>query len=108
MVNAAESENRQWLLAAAAAVGAAILAFDVWVELGVAAGVPYVALVCISYFGSRRSYVWSAAAAGVALTLIGYILSDDGSEPWKIYVNRSLAIFAVGITAVFVDLAKRQ
>ena len=96
------------LILAASLLTVTFLAFDFWVELGVAAGVTYVALVCLSYLGPSRRWIWLAAGVGIVLTLFGYLMSSAGGEPWKVATNRGLAILAIVVTALFVDLAKRQ
>ena len=83
-------------------VAAAVLAFDIMLPLGVAGGVPYVALVMIGLWFPRREHVLILAAIGIGLTLVGYALSPPGGIPWIVFTNRMLAIFAIWITAVLI------
>ncbi len=71
-------------------VGTAAVLFvaDLAFPLGVAAGVPYVALVLIAgSFPTRRPVVY-AAGAGTVLTIAGYFLSPAGGISWMVIVNR--------------------
>jgi two-component system cell cycle sensor histidine kinase PleC len=77
----------------------AFFALDLLVPLGVAGGVPYIAPVLISYRTDRRRYILIVAAVCSALTLLGYLLSPAGGEPWMVLSNRGLALAAIWITA---------
>jgi signal transduction histidine kinase len=79
----------------------AVLTFDVAVPLGVAAGVPYIAVVLVSLgLSGRRETIFFALACSV-LTVIGFAASPGpgGSEIWKVIANRALALFAIWVTA---------
>ena len=82
------------------ALCAAIFAADLFIPLGVAAGVPYIAPVLISYRASTRRYILIVAVVGSALTLLGYLLSPSGGVPWMVATNRGLALAAIWITAL--------
>ncbi len=96
------------LLCAGVLLSIASFVFDLNAQLGVAAGIPYVGLVCLFLFGPGRAWIWGAAIVGIALTLLGLVLSEPGGEPWKIYLNRFLSILAIIVVAGLADLAKRQ
>lgn len=82
--------------------------FDLSLPLGVAGGVPYVAVVLLSLW-ARRCYVTIPVAATCsALTIIGYFLSPSGGEPWKVQMNRALTLFAIWVTATICLFLKRQ
>ncbi len=77
-----------------------IFAIDLFIPLGVAAGVPYVAVVLISLWVPKRNFtVWVAFISSV-LTIIGLFYSPLGGEMWKVLFNRALALFAIWTTAV--------
>jgi hypothetical protein len=85
----------------AVALMAAILVLDTTVPLGVAAGVPYVAVILVSLsLPGRRETVFFALACS-ALTAIGSAASPGpgGAEIWKVIANRALALFAIWATA---------
>ncbi len=84
------------------ALAAAIFAFDVSLPLGVAGGVPYVALVLFGLWLPGRRAVIVLALAGTALTLLGYVVSPAGGIAWMVVANRGLAIFAIWVTAVLI------
>jgi PAS domain S-box-containing protein len=95
------------LLAGAALLCGLILAVDLSLPLGVAGGVPYVALICYGwYFRSSRQIVLLGAASSV-LTVVGYLYSPDGGIEWVVLVNRSLALFAIWVTVMFLTVARR-
>lgn len=76
--------------------------FDLVTPLGVAAGVPYVALVMLGLWFPRREHVLLLGAIGTVLTLAGYALSPSGGVLWVVLANRMLAIFAIWITAILI------
>ncbi len=84
------------------AVSFALLVFyiDFRVELGVAAGVPYVAVILIGFWARNRSVIIQMAAFCTFLTLLGWWLSPDGGESWKVISNRFLSLFAIWVTSI--------
>lgn len=81
-------------------LAAAIFAGDLTLPLGVAGGVPYVALVLMSLWSPRRKYTLGIAGASTLLTGLGFFLSPSGSQLWIVIVNRFLAVFAIWVVAV--------
>jgi PAS domain S-box-containing protein len=79
----------------------AILVFlvDISLPLGVAGGVPYVAVILTAFWASRKRLLLLAAAVCTLLVVAGYFLSPAGGELWKVLANRSLAVFAIWTTA---------
>ncbi len=89
------------LIVACVVLAAAIFAIDVLLfPLGVAAAVPYVAVVLISLWLPRRQHVLYAAVAVSALTILGYFWSDPAGIWWMVLANRLLALFAIWATAM--------
>jgi len=86
----------------------AVLAFsfDLYMPLGVAGGVLYVALVFTGTWYTKRRYTIILAISGIVLTVIGFFVSPIGSEMWLVLTNRGLAIFAIFITALLVIYIK--
>ncbi len=99
--------GRVGVVAVSVAVASAIFAFDLSYPLGVAGGVPYVALVLLGLWWPQRQAVFALAVAATLLTLLGYFLSPEGGVPWMVVVNRSLAVFAIWVTAATVFARKR-
>lgn len=90
-----------WITVACVLVAAGIFVIDATLlPLGVAAGVPYVAVVLIALWLPRRQHVLYAAIAVSALTILGYFWSDPGGIPWMVLANRFLALFAIWVTAM--------
>ncbi len=90
------------------AVAAAIFAFDLAMPLGVAAGVPYVAIVLIGIFLPTTRHIFLLAILGSALIIVGYFASPDGGVYWIVFANRGLALFAIWITAFIIASRKRM
>ena len=81
---------------------ALIFAFDLFMPLGVAGGVPYVAPVLLGIWFPRRRYIFALAAVGTLLTVFGYFLSPSGGISWVVLTNRALALFAIWVTALLI------
>jgi PAS domain S-box-containing protein len=101
------SENIK-LLICQGVLAAIIFAVDLEIELGVAAGVPYICLVLVAVWSKKKRLIWIGAVLGTVLTLIGYSLSPLGGEPWKILANRVLALFSIWVTAFIGYLFKKN
>ena len=91
------------LIALSLALAAGGFAFDLSLPLGVAGGIPYVALVLVGLWGPWRRYIFVLAALASALTVLGYFLSPAGGEHWMVLVNRGLALFAIWAVAFLGD-----
>lgn len=79
----------------------AFLFFDWYFPLGVAGGVPYVALVLIGLITQRPNTVIVMAVLGSILTIIGYFISPVSSVILEVVlINRSLALFAIWSVAI--------
>ncbi|MBL6942677.1 MAG: PAS domain S-box protein [Rhodospirillales bacterium] len=78
------------------------LVFDLNMPLGVAGGVPYVAVVMMGLWARQRSDVLYLAVFASILTFVGYYLSPPGGVPWVVFTNRMLALFAIWVTALVI------
>ncbi len=90
------------------AVAVAIFLFDLTIPLGMAGGVPYVALVLLGMWAPKTAHIFILAGAGTVLTILGYVLSDAGGVPWVVLVNRGMAFFVIWSTAVLVAHRKQR
>jgi PAS domain S-box-containing protein len=95
------------LIAIAAVLAVAIFLLDLSLPLGVAGGVPYVALVLLGWWFSKPRYIFLFAAVSTGLTVTGYIYSPEGGIYWIVLTNRFLAFFAIWVTAALLAKAKR-
>lgn len=78
------------------------LVFDLAVPLGISAGVPYIAVVLIALWStSLRLAIYLAGICSVFIVL-GYIYSPVGVGSWQVLTNRTLALFAIWVTAILV------
>jgi len=94
-------------LALSVLVALAIFIFDVSVPLGVAGGVPYVALVLIGLWMPNKRSLMFLAFAGSSLTVAGYFLSSAAGIHWMVLTNRGLAFFAIW-SAAFLAYQRKQ
>jgi PAS domain S-box-containing protein len=90
------------ILVLALVFAAFVFAFDLSLPLGVAAGVPYVALVLIGIWLPYHWHVYILAALASALILTGYAVSPSGGILWVVLTNRGLALFAVWVTTFLI------
>ncbi|MAG13353.1 MAG: hypothetical protein CMN78_02025 [Spirochaetales bacterium] len=89
------------IVGASILVATGIFILDLSLPLGVAGGVPYVALIMISLYSPWRHYVFILAVVGTVLTILGYFFSPPAGIFWMVIVNRLLALFAIWLTAFF-------
>ncbi len=75
---------------------------DLIIPLGVAAGVPYIAVVLAALRLPGTRYILLFAITSSILTAIGYFLSPTLGETWQVIFNRCLALFAIWVTALLV------
>jgi len=81
-------------------VSIAVLVFDIYSPAGVAAGVPYVALVLVGLIAQKPKFILVLAVLGSVLTVAGYYLSPPGVTYDVRIVNRGLTLFAIWSTAI--------
>ncbi|MCP3986253.1 MAG: PAS domain S-box protein [bacterium] len=101
--------NAGWRRALALLLAAGFFALDCFMPLGVATGVPYVAVILVSLrLPSSREVLYFALGCSV-LALLGIAVSPGpgGAELWKVGANRILALFAIWATAA-VGLQRRS
>ena len=99
--------SRTALLVIGSVIALSILAVDLLIPLGVAAGVPYVALVLWSLWSRRQSDTLISAGIATALIAAGLLYSSEGGPEWMVLSNRLLAVFAVWVTAILCLWQKR-
>ncbi|MEE8371570.1 MAG: PAS domain S-box protein [Sphingomonadales bacterium] len=88
------------LLAISLVLAVVIFAMDVTTPLGVAGGVPYVALVLAGLWARSPYYTYVMAVIGTLLTIVGFFISPEGGTLWVVLTNRALAIFAIWVAAI--------
>ncbi|MBF0187446.1 MAG: EAL domain-containing protein [Magnetococcales bacterium] len=81
---------------------------DLQIPLGVAGGVPHVAAVMLGLWFSSRSQITLITLVGISLTGLGFYLSPVEGEPWKVFANRGLAVFAIAITGTILYIARTK
>jgi PAS domain S-box-containing protein len=81
---------------------------DLNTELGVAEGVPYIAVILIGIIIDQRKYFIVSGVAGVFLTIIGYYFSPAGGELWKILINRIYTVLVIIVTSTLCIWGNRK
>ncbi len=81
-------------------ISTGIFFLDLSMELGVASGVPYIVVVLLGLVVKKRSYCILFGALGAGLTILGFFMSPEGGELWKVLLNRFYAVFAILVTSV--------
>ena len=99
--------RQKHLAAAVVTLGAAIFVVDLSLPLGVAGGVPYVALILLGWWFKNTRYIVLLGIVSAILTVAGYLLSPEGGIAWMVLTNRALALFAIGVTVILLGLARR-
>lgn len=102
--------HRSYLLGAFAVVlMTVIFLVDMQIPLGVAAAVPYVAVVLLGLWVPQKRFIVFAAILCSLLTIYGLIKSPPSpGELWKVYANRGLSLFAIWVTAGLCFLQKTK
>ena len=103
----AKGARGPWLTGLAAVLAAAVFAIDLTLPMGTAAGVPYMALVCLGWWHPRGGAIRVAATVASGLILAGFLLSSGDSPTVAGLVERILVVIAVWIAAVPLDMARR-
>ncbi len=101
------SEFRVMLAATLLALG--VFALDLWLPLGVADGVLYLAVVLISCTSSQRRFPVVAAGACSVLMVIGAMFSPTlpNVPPWIGIINRLLSFMVIWVPAIVIMERRR-
>jgi hypothetical protein len=90
-----------WLLLICLVLIIGIFLIDIFVPLGVAGGVPYVAPVLLAAFFPIKFGVFAVSMVCSLLTVGGMFYSPEIDViDWKVFANRGLALFAIWVTAI--------
>ncbi|QDT05309.1 Phytochrome-like protein cph1 [Rubripirellula lacrimiformis] len=123
-----DTAQRYLWIALVVAIG--VFAIDVWIHVGIATpigyiavgnvtigsiavayiAVAYIAVVYLVSLAGRRRQVLGAAAATTVLTIVAWILSTAAWFDWATIENRLLSLFAIGLTTLFChrELSQRE
>lgn len=88
------------LVAISLLLAAATFVLDLFQPLGVAAGIPYVAVVLVALWSRERAFVYILASLASVLTIIGVFASTGEQDSWMVLENRGLALFAIWAVAL--------
>lgn len=101
-------QNNHIVITIAITLTALLFYIDLNIPLGVAGGVPYIIVILISSWHSRYCIIIYLSLLCSLLVVLGFYLSPPGGELWKVLANRSLALFAIWVTAVLILMRKKQ
>ena len=96
-----------WFLLLSTLLAVVVFLVDLSIPLGVAGGVPYVAVVLLSLWLPGKRYTILVATLCTGFTILGLYWSAPGGEIWKALANRFLAVFAIWVTATLSLQRKR-
>lgn len=94
------------ILAGSASLTLLILMIDLSLPLGVAGGVPYVAVILVALGSADPRQAIGFAVVCSLLTIVGFYWSPDGGILWVVLLNRFLALFVIWVTAILGLLQK--
>ncbi len=77
-----------------------IFVVDLNIPLGVALGVPYIIVILIALQLSNRNTTIAFAVICSLLVIIGFFFSPEGSEVWKVYFNRTIAVTTIWLVTI--------
>jgi hypothetical protein len=89
------AQNQNLIYAICIFLFVSIFSIDLFIPLGVAAGVPYVSVVLVSLWIPKNKFTIGIALVSSVLTILGLFYSPTGGEMWKVLFNRSLALFVI-------------
>ncbi|HEY5652952.1 MAG TPA: hypothetical protein VIR63_01110 [Pontiella sp.] len=84
-----------------------VFIIDSLLPLGVAGGVPYIAVILVSLWTKNQKLPLYMAVICSSLTLLGLAISPPGGEFWKVITNRMLALFAIWVVTILSIQRKR-
>ena len=85
-----------------------VLIADLSLPLGVAGGVPYVAVILVALRSTGPRQAFGFAVVCSIFTIVGFYWSPGGGVLWVVLLNRSLALFVIWVTAILGLLLKRN
>lgn len=88
------------LVTIALSLAAATFVLDLLQPLGVAAGIPYVAVVLVGLWSRVGAFVYLLAGLASILTILGVFASSGDQGSWIVFQNRALALFAIWAVAL--------
>jgi len=89
-----------------AGLAGAILLLDLSLPLGIAGGVPYVALVLAGRWFPTRRHIILLGVLATVLTALGFFYSPEGEKLWVVLVNRGFALLAIWSVAIILGIVK--
>ncbi|MDD5435845.1 MAG: ATP-binding protein [Nitrospira sp.] len=80
-----------------------IFILDLLTPLGVAAAIPYIAVILLSFRFPERRHILIAGVIVSILTVLGFFLSPSGERLSIVIANRFLALFSIWAGVIFVS-----
>ncbi len=90
-------------------VAMAVLLVDFMTPLGVASGVPYVAVVLLSLKSPEKRFTLIVASICTILVGVGYLGSPPSDIPaYQVFANRTMAILVIWVTAILALIQRNK
>ena len=96
------------ILMGSATLALVVLMADLSLPLGVAGGVPYVAVILVALRSTSPRQTIGFAVVCSIFTIAGFYWSPGGGVLWVVLLNRFLALFVIWVTAILGLLLKRN
>ena len=77
-----------------------IFLLDLAIPLGAAMDVSYIAVVLLSLWSHKKTTTFLVSISCSILVIIGFYFSPPGGISWQVMFNRSIALFAIWVTAL--------
>ena len=94
------------ILMGSATLALVVLMADLSLPLGVAGGVPYVAVILVALRSTGPRQAIGFAVVCSIFTMVGFYWSPSGGVLWVVLLNRFLALFVIWVTAILGLLLK--
>ncbi len=97
-----KSQNHFWgFLVLSLGMAFTFLYLDMLLPLGIAGGMPYIALILVGLWAISRKLIFLNAFLGTIFTIIGFFLSPLNTDETVAAFNRGLSIATLWLTAYF-------
>ena len=101
------SLSSSFLLGVSGVLGGLFFFIDLALPLGIAASIPYVAIVLLGMWLPNWKYMVSLAILASFLTVLGYLISDPGTALIVALTNRALTLLIIWATVSLIVLKAR-
>ena len=103
-----DGATRHYVLLFLIILTGSIFLLDYMTPLGIAAGIPYIALLIIGAFLTGKRGILALTIAATILVFVGWTMApSEGSVLWKAMANRLYAVFTIWLAAIILVRNKK-